>query len=70
MVAYLRLEPYEGKLSRTVLRRERAEQSALTQPTFFSYSGGVAGVSPVEGGNGKALGFGAWGKAFPLLIAI
>jgi hypothetical protein len=30
---YLRLEPYEGKLSCTVLRRERAEQSALTQPT-------------------------------------
>jgi hypothetical protein len=29
----LRLEPYEGKLSRMVLRREGAEQSALTQPT-------------------------------------
>jgi hypothetical protein len=23
MIAYMRLEPYEGKLSRTVLRRER-----------------------------------------------
>jgi hypothetical protein len=32
MIAYLRLEPYDGTLSRTVLRRERAEQSALTQP--------------------------------------
>jgi hypothetical protein len=32
-IAYERLEPYEGKLSRTVLRREGAEQSALTQPT-------------------------------------
>jgi hypothetical protein len=31
--AYERLEPYEGKLSRTVLRREGAEQSAPTQPT-------------------------------------
>jgi hypothetical protein len=28
-----RLEPYEGKLSRTVLRREWAEQSTLTLST-------------------------------------
>jgi hypothetical protein len=36
---------------------------------FFSYFfGGVAGVPPAEGGSGKAVGFGAWGKAFPLFI--
>jgi hypothetical protein len=35
MTAYLRLEPYDGKLSRTVLRRERAEQSALTLPAWW-----------------------------------
>jgi hypothetical protein len=34
ILVYMRLEPYEGKLSRMVLRREGAEQSALTQPAF------------------------------------
>jgi hypothetical protein len=34
---------------------------------YFFVFGGVAGVSPVEGGSGKAGGFEAWGKAFPLL---
>jgi hypothetical protein len=34
ILVYMRREPYEGKLSRMVLRREGAEQSALTQPTF------------------------------------
>jgi hypothetical protein len=33
---------------------------------FFSCYGGVAGVSPAEGGSGKAVGFAAGGKAFPL----
>jgi hypothetical protein len=31
--------------------------------------GGVTGAqAPVEGGSGKAAGFEAWGKAFPLLF--
>jgi hypothetical protein len=34
----VRSKPYEGKLSRTVLRREGAEQSALTQPTIHRLS--------------------------------
>ncbi|MDR2433244.1 MAG: hypothetical protein LBD47_01575, partial [Treponema sp.] len=41
VIAYQRLEPYEGKLSRTVLRREGAEQSALTQPT-------ITGSRPID----------------------
>jgi hypothetical protein len=36
VLVYMRLEPYEGKLSRMVLRREGAEQSALTQPTTIA----------------------------------
>jgi hypothetical protein len=35
---------------------------------FFTNYGGVVGVSPAEGGSGKAVGFEAWGKAFPLFI--
>ncbi|MDR1902290.1 MAG: hypothetical protein LBQ88_08440 [Treponema sp.] len=34
---------------------------------FLSYYGGVTGVSPVEGGSGKAEGFEAWGETSPLL---
>jgi hypothetical protein len=34
---------------------------------FFTDYGGVTGAqAPVEGGSGKAVGFEAWGKAFPL----
>ena len=33
----------------------------------FTDYGGVAGGTPAEGGSGKAGGFVAWGKAFPLL---
>jgi hypothetical protein len=31
---------------------------------------GVAGQSPAEGGSGKAVGFAAGGKAFPLLFIL
>jgi hypothetical protein len=37
--------------------------------TYLSL-GALRGLSPAEGGSGKAAGFGAWGKAFPLLFDI
>jgi hypothetical protein len=37
--------------------------------TYLSL-GALRGLSPAEGGSGKAAGFVAWGKAFPLLFDI
>jgi hypothetical protein len=50
--------------------RQLAEVNVLKiAKQFFSYYGGFRGRSPLgEGGSGKAVGFAAWGKAFPLFI--
>jgi hypothetical protein len=36
------------------------------EAVFTDYGGVMGAQAPIEGGSGKTVGFGAWGKAFPL----
>jgi hypothetical protein len=37
----------------------------LRSDFYLLFFGGAAGVSPAEGGSGKAVGFEAWGETSP-----
>jgi hypothetical protein len=53
-------------------RRRLAKVNDLEnrEAVFTDYGGVMGAQAPIEGGSGKAVGFAAWGKAFPRLIIL